>query len=160
MFTNITEFSENLMLKGENRTEINRRLKLKMATGGATGGADKRKATSSPEVDPPYCRLRRRGSLPDLHEISDSTISSWGEVAKKGMLNSEVMKEIVPIIIQQLQPAIEETIRVVIEKSMASAITTAVNAALCKFKLEVIDPELDRKAREIAALKIQVEEKK
>ena len=120
---------------------------------------DKRKASESPEVDPPHSRLRRRGSLPDLQEIADLKKTSWADVMKKGFLDPEIMKDIAPIITRQLGPSVEQTIKSTIEGTLATVISTAVNEALNKFKTDVMDPLIKQKDDEIASLKSQIKDK-
>ena len=71
---------------------------------GKKGLDQKRKADESPEPDKPYPRLRRRVSLPDLHESSDPKTSySLPELMKKWFMDKVIMKTIVPSSMAQLQ---------------------------------------------------------
>ena len=119
----------------------------------------KRKAVESPEQDKQPFRLRRRGSLPDLQEFQSASEQKKWEIMRKGLFDSETMREFVPLITKQLQPSIELSIESAIERSMQASITRAVNSALHTFKSEVMDPMLERNASEINHLKSQIEQK-
>ena len=105
----------------------------------------KRKAEKSPETDITQPRLRRRGSLPDLHEPRSMSVP---EIVKRGFMDPEVIKDVIPVITACLQPQIEKTI----ELAFASTIDSAVNKAIEKFKPEVMQPMLKHKDDEITEL--------
>ena len=81
-------------------------------------GSDKRKAAVlSPDTSQP--RLRRRGSLPDLHSEPDPKKTfSLPDLIRKGFKDPEIVQDIAPSILKSLKPSIEETIARSIEKSM------------------------------------------
>ena len=121
---------------------------------GKKGLDQKRKADESPEPDKPYPRLRRRGSLHDLHESSDPKTSySLPELMKKWFMDKVIMKTIVPSSMAQLQSFIENAIRNTMETVSASTIATAIEESLSKYKKEVIQPILDGKDAEMNDLK-------
>ena len=107
---------------------------------------DKRKAGMlSPDQEQVQPRLRRRGSLPDLHEEQDSRkIYSLPDLIKKGFRDPEIIHDIAPAILNSLKPSIEQTIASSIEKSMVSCLNTAVESALRKFMEDVIDLKSNR----------------
>lgn len=124
----------------------------------------KRKADESPEVETPYPRLRRRGSLPDLQDAADPTKKhSLPDLMKRGFMDPEVMKDVAPIICKQLKPSIEAIIKTTIEKSVersvANSISNVVDCAIRKFKAEVMDPMLKEKDSEIASLKTEIKQR-
>ena len=121
--------------------------------------SDKRKAGDlSPDTEPGQPRLRRRGSLPDLHSAADPKKTfSLPELITKGFKDPDIVKDIVPSILNFLRPSIEATISKSIEKSMTSCLNTAVETALCKFKEEVMDPQLQTKDKEIQFLKGEID---
>ena len=95
---------------------------------GKKGLDQKLKADESPEPDKPYPRLHCRGSLHNLHEASDPKTSySLPELMKKGFMDKDIMKTIVPSIMAQLQPSIENSILNTMETVLASTIATAID---------------------------------
>ena len=112
----------------------------------------KRKAEKSPETDITQPRLRRRGSLPDLHEPKSMSVP---EIVKRGFMDPGVIKDVIPVITACLQPQIEKTI----ELAFASTIDSAVNKAIEKFKTDIMQPMLKHKDDEITELKNKLEQK-
>lgn len=125
-----------------------------MASGVDKGFDTKRKADESPEVDKPYPRLRRRASLPDLQDAADPKKSySLPDLMKRGFLDPDIMKDVVPTIMCQLKPSIEQTIKQSVEFAVAGAVSKAMEEAMENFKSEVLKPLLDQKDAEIKTLK-------
>lgn len=125
-----------------------------MASGIDKGFDTKRKADESPEVDKPYPRLRRRASLPDLQDAADPKKSySLPDLMKRGFLDPDIMKDVVPIIMCQLKPSLEQTIKQSVEFAVAGAVSKAMEEAMENFKSEVLKPLLDQKDAEIKTLK-------
>ena len=124
---------------------------MSVSTKKATDDA-KRKAEKSPDTDSTHPRLRRRGSLSDLHESKSLSVP---EIVKLGFMDPDVTKDVMLVIAACLQPQIERTI----ELAFASTIDTAVNKAIEKFKIDVMQPMLKHKDDEIKTLKSEIEEK-
>ena len=118
----------------------------------------KRKANASPESEKPQPRLRRRGSLPDLHELTECANPKlmFPDLLRKSFMDPEIMQEVSPCLVKQIQPIIEKTIQSAIEKSLSSSITVAVDMALHKFKSEVMDPIIKQKDAQIESLKSSI----
>lgn len=75
-------------------------------------GSDKRKAKELPHKDIPYLRLRHRASLPDLQDASDpKKLFSLPDMMRKGFLDSNIMRNVIPTILDKLQPSIEHTLQ-------------------------------------------------
>ena len=127
----------------------------------------KRKADESPESEKIQPRLRRRGSLPDLHEVHEISepkkTFTVPELMRKGLRDPDVMRDLVPAIMTSLQPMIEakieQTIQSSIDKSFAASIDKAVNDAISKYRQEVMKPLLDQRDEEIKLLKSELNEK-
>lgn len=124
----------------------------------------KRKADESPESEKIQPRLRRRESLPDLHEVSEPKKKfSVPELMRMGLLDPDVMRDLVPAIMTSLQPMIEakieQTIQSSIDKSFAASIDKAVNDVISKYRQEVMKPFLNRRDEKIEMLKSEIKEK-
>lgn len=123
-------------------------------------GSDKRKAEESPDKVIPYPRLRRRASLPDLQDASDPKKSySLPDLMKKGFLDPDIMRDVIPSILDKLQPSIELTIQKTLERTLSKSIEKAIEHEMSKYKVEVIQPLLDKKDAEINALKADVRDR-
>lgn len=123
----------------------------------------KRKADESPETEKPFPRLRRRASLPDLQDATDPKKSySLSELMKRGFLDPEVTKEIVPTIASVLKPSIELTIKNSIDSILAASIKSSLDAAMTQFRNETLQPLLNQKDQEIKELKskLDIQDKK
>ena len=70
----------------------------------------KRKANASPESEKPQPRLRRRGSLPDLHELTECANPKlmFPDLLRKSFMDPEIMQEVSPCLVKQIQPIIEK----------------------------------------------------
>ena len=128
----------------------------------------KRKADESPESEKIQPRLRRSGSLPDLHEVHEVSepkkTFTVPELMRKGLRDPDVMRDLVPAIMTSLQPMIEakieQTIQSSIDKSFAASIDKAVNdVIISKYRQEVMKPLLDQRDEEIKMLKSELSEK-
>ena len=127
----------------------------------------KRKADESPESEKIQPKLRRRGSLPDLHEVHEVSepkkTFTVPELMRKGLRDPDVMRDLIPAIMTSLQPMIEakieQTIQSSIDKSFAASIDKAVNDAISKYRQEVMKPLLDQRDEEIKMLKSELSEK-
>ena len=128
-----------------------------MATESKKGPDSKRKATESPEADKPLPRMRRRASLPDLHDVGDTRKSySLPELMKHGLMNPDILKDIVPTIMSQLRPSIEDAIRHTMETTLADTISSAIEKSMTKYKEDVVQPLLNKKDTEIKALESEL----
>ena len=122
-------------------------------------GSNKRKAAESPETDKPFPRLRRRASLPNLQDATEPKKSySLLELMKRGFLDPDIMKGIVPTMMEQLAPSIEETIRIAMETTLATTISSCIEKSMNVYKTEVIKPLIDKKDAEISTLKAELKQ--
>ena len=127
-----------------------------MATESKKGCDSKRKATESPEADKPLPRMRRRASLPDLHDAGDKKISySLPELMKRGLMNPDILNDIVPTIRTQLRPSIEDAIRHTMETTLAYTFSSAIEKSMTKYK-DVVWPLLNKNVTEIKALESEL----
>ena len=133
-----------------------------MASSDAKKGVDpKRRALESPETDKPFPRLRRRASLPDIQDATDPKPSySLPELMKKGFMDPEIIKDIVPTMMVQLRPSIEAAIQHTMETTLATTISAVIEKSMSKYKTEVIHPLLKAKDAEISTLKTDLKESK
>ena len=69
-------------------------------------GANKRKAETSPGFELSQPRLRRRGSMPDLHETECKKYVSLPDLMKKGFHDPDIVKSIVPSIVRNIMHTI------------------------------------------------------
>lgn len=131
----------------------------KKAEKGSDPKDTKRKAAESPETETPLPRLRRRPSLPDLQDAVDPKKSySLPELMKRGLLDPDIMKDIVPTIMIHLAPSIEETIRRTMETTLAATVTSAIEKSMDTYRTEVIQPLLAEKDAEISELKSELKQ--
>ena len=71
---------------------------------------------------------------------------------KRGFLDPDIMKDVVPTIMCQFKPSIEQTIKQSVEFVVAGAVSKAMEEAMENFKSEVLNPLLDQNT-EIKTLK-------
>ena len=71
---------------------------------------------------------------------------------KRGFMDPDIIRDVVPTIMVTLKPSIEEAIRHTMETTLVDTISSAIEKSLSKYKTDVIQPLLDKKDAEINSL--------
>ena len=77
---------------------------------------------------------------------------------KRGFMDPDIIKGIVPTIMGQLRPSIENAIINTMETTLAATISTTIEKSMSKYKTEVIQPLLDNKDTEINSVKSELKQ--